>query len=135
VRPERLFGKSTNSFWKNIWWAKKGIFSFSIKPLQYIQSVGILFFVFTVILGIYYFIRYFISPPTNAPGITTIVLLVLGIGSIQLMSVSILGDYIGKITEEVKNRPRFIRNKIFYNNKTYTSSDEVSKIINEIKEK
>jgi len=132
-RPERLFGKSTNNFWKNIWWAKKGIFSFSTKPLHYIQSVGVLFFIFTAILGAYYLIEYFINPPQNAPGITTIILLVLGIGSIQLMSISILGDYIGKITEEVKNRPRFIRNKIFYNNKIYTSNDEVSKIINEIK--
>jgi dolichol-phosphate mannosyltransferase len=132
-RPERLFGKSTNNFWKNIWWAKKGIFSFSIKPLNYIQSVGVLFFVFTVILGFYYIVEYFINPPKNAPGITTIILLVLGIGSIQLISISILGDYIGKITEEVKNRPRFIRNKIFYNNKTYTNNDEVLKIINEIK--
>lgn len=132
-RPERLFGKSTNNFWKNIWWAKKGIFSFSTKPLHYIQSLGVLFFMFTTILGVYYLIEYFINPPKNAPGITTIILLVLGIGSIQLMSISILGDYIGKITEEVKNRPRFIRNKIFYNNKIYTSNDEVSKIISEIK--
>ena len=132
-RPERLFGKSTNNFWKNIWWAKKGIFSFSTKPLNYIQSSGVFFFAVTAIMGIYYFIRYFTNPPTNAPGITTIILLVLGIGSIQLMSISILGDYVGKITEEVKNRPRFIRNKIFYNNKTYSSNEEVSKIINEIK--
>lgn len=132
-RPERLFGKSTNNFWKNIWWAKKGIFSFSTKPLQYIQSVGVLFFIFTALLGIFYLIEYFISPPKNAPGITTIILLVLGIGSIQLMSISILGDYVGKITEEVKNRPRFIRNKIFYNNKIYTNNADVSKIINEIK--
>lgn len=132
-RPERLFGKSTNNFWKNIWWAKKGIFSFSTKPLHYIQSSGVLFFIATAIMCVYYFIRYFTNPPTNAPGITTIILLVLGIGSIQLISISILGDYIGKITEEVKNRPRFIRNKIFYNNKIYTSNEEVLKIINEIK--
>lgn len=132
-RPERLFGKSTNNFSKNIWWAKKGIFSFSTKPLQYIQSIGVLFFISTIILSAYYLIKYFIEPPQNAPGITTIILLVLGIGSIQLMSVSIIGDYIGKITEEVKNRPRFIRSKIFYNNKIYSNNDEVSKIINEIK--
>jgi polyisoprenyl-phosphate glycosyltransferase len=132
-RPERLFGKSTNNFWKNIWWAKKGIFSFSTKPLNYIQSSGVFFFVITGLLGVYYLIRYFTNPPTNAPGITTIIILVLGIGSIQLMSISILGDYVGKITEEVKNRPRFIRSRIFYNNKTYSSNEEVSKIIYEIK--
>ncbi len=134
IRPERLFGKSTNNFWKNIWWAKKGIFSFSTKPLHYIQSIGIIFFILTAILGIYYLIIYFISPPQNAPGITTIILLVLGIGSVQILSISVLGDYLGKITEEVKNRPRFIRSKLFYNNKIYSNNDEVSKVISEIKE-
>ncbi|MDD5489274.1 MAG: NAD-dependent epimerase/dehydratase family protein [Candidatus Moranbacteria bacterium] len=133
LRPERLFGKSTNNFWKNIWWAKKGIFSFSTKPLQYIQSIGVFVFLVTVGLGVFYLVDYFLHPPTDARGITTIILLVLGIGSIQLISTSILGDYIGKITEEVKSRPRFIRNKILYNGKIYSSSEDISKLINEIK--
>lgn len=133
LRPERLFGKSTNNFWKNIWWAKKGIFSFSTKPLQYIQSIGVFVFLVTLGLGLFYIIDYFIHPPTDARGVTTIIILILGIGSIQLISTSILGDYIGKITEEVKNRPRFIRNKILYNGTIYSNSEEISKIINEIK--
>jgi nucleoside-diphosphate-sugar epimerase/glycosyltransferase involved in cell wall biosynthesis len=133
-RPERLFGKSTNNFWKNIWWAKKGIFSFSTKPLQYIQSIGIFVFLITIGLSLFYLIDYFVHSPTDARGITTIILLILGIGSVQLISTSILGDYLGKITEEVKNRPRFIRNKILYNGKTYSNTEEISKIINEIKE-
>ncbi len=115
ARPERLFGKSTNNFSKNFWWAKKGIFSFSTKPLQYIQTIGIAFFAVTVLLALYYLVYYFIHPPKNAPGITTIILLVVSIGSIQLVSISVLGDYIGKITEEVKNRPRFIRTKVMRN--------------------
>lgn len=133
-RPERLFGKSTNNFWKNIWWAKKGIFSFSTKPLQYIQSVGVVVFLIAAGLGIFYLVEYLTSPPVEARGITTIVLLVLGLGSIQLISTSILGDYIGKITEEVKGRPRFIRNKIIYNGKIYSGGKELLGIINEIKE-
>lgn len=133
LRPERLFGKSTNNFWKNIWWAKKGIFSFSTKPLQYIQSIGVFVFLVTMGLSLFYLIDFFIHPPTDARGVTTIILLILGIGSIQLISTSILGDYIGKITEEVKNRPQFIRNKIIYNGNIYSNSEEISKIINEIK--
>lgn len=133
LRPERLFGKSTNNFWKNIWWAKKGIFSFSTKPLQYIQSIGVFVFLVTMGLGLFYLIDYFVHPPTDARGVTTIILLILGIGSVQLISTSILGDYIGKITEEVKNRPRFIRNKVIYNGNIYSDSEEISKIITEIK--
>jgi len=133
-RPERLFGISTNSFQKNIWWAKKGIFSFSTKPLHYIQLVGFLFFVVTLLLGFYYLVNYFIYPPQDARGVTTIVMLVLGLGSIQLISLSIIGDYVGKIVEEVKNRPKYIRNKILYHGKTYEKDQEVLKIIDEIKE-
>ncbi|MFA6567662.1 MAG: NAD-dependent epimerase/dehydratase family protein [Victivallales bacterium] len=129
TRPERLFGKSTNNFSKNIWWAKKGIFSFSMKPLHYIQSLGTLIFFVTIALGAYYLINFFINPPTGARGVTTIVLLVLGLGSIQIISISILGDYIGKITEEVKNRPKFIRDKIIYNGKVYDNEKNIMKII------
>ena len=134
VRPERLFGTSTNNLMKNIWWAKKGIFSFSVKPLHYIQSLGVAVFLLTSLLSIFYLIEYFVHPPTDARGVTTIVLLVLGIGSIQLISTSILGDDIGKITEEVKNRPKYIRSKVFYNGKSYTRDEDVSKVIEEIKE-
>ncbi len=131
TRPERLFGRSTNNFSKNIWWAKKGIFSFSMKPLHYIQSLGTLIFFITVLLSAYYLINFFINPP-SAKGITTIVLLVLGLGSIQIISISILGDYIGKITEEVKNRPKFIRDKIIYNGKVYDNEASIMKVIEKI---
>jgi polyisoprenyl-phosphate glycosyltransferase len=132
-RPERLFGRSTNNFMKNIWWAKKGIFSFSTKPLQYIQSLGVIVFLITIGLGLFYLIDYFLNPPTGARGVTTMILLILGLGSIQIISMSILGDYIGKITEEVKNRPRFIRSKILYNGKVYAEALEIAKIIKDIK--
>jgi nucleoside-diphosphate-sugar epimerase/glycosyltransferase involved in cell wall biosynthesis len=130
VRPERLFGISTNNFSKNIWWAKKGIFSFSMKPLYYIQNMGILMFFLTLSLGFYYFIQYFINPPgDNARGVTTIVMLLLGIGSVLILSVSILGDYIGKIIEEVKNRPKYIRSKLIVSGKLYDTEREIEEII------
>ncbi len=127
VRPERLFGKTTNNFLKNIWWAKKGIFSFSTKPLNYIQAVGIGVFIATIALSIFYIINYFLNPPQGAKGITTIIFLVLGLGGVQLISISILGDYIGKIIEEVKNRPKFIRTKIFSNGVEFSSYEDFKK--------
>jgi dolichol-phosphate mannosyltransferase len=129
IRPERLFGRTTNSFFKNIWWAKKGIFSFSTKPLQYIQAIGVAVFIATLALSIFYLINYFINPPQGAKGITTIIFLMLGLGGVQLISISILGDYIGKIIEEVKNRPKFIRTKIFYNGAEYSNHDDLKKSI------
>lgn len=132
-RPERLFGKSTNNFQKNIWWAKKGIFSFSSKPLYYIQLLGVWCFIVTMLVGLYYVVNYFIHPPSNAPGITTIIILVLAIGSIQLISLSIIGDYISKIVEEVKGRPRFIREKLVFNGKSYFTDAEIKKVAEELK--
>jgi len=134
IRPERLFGRSTNNLSKNIWWAKKGIFSFSMKPLYYIQNIGIIIFFITILLGINYLIGYFVNPPgRNAQGATTIILLLLGIGSILMISLSVIGDYIGKITEEVKNRPKFIRNKLVISDKTYDNEQEIEKVIEKLR--
>jgi polyisoprenyl-phosphate glycosyltransferase len=132
-RPERLFGTSTNSFFKNIWWAKKAIFSFSMKPLQYIQAIGFVTFTVTVLLAAFYLVNYFLHPPSDAKGVTTIVLIMLGLGSIQIISTSILGDYIGKITEEVKNRPKFIRSKILYNGDIYDSDSKMRDFMKEVR--
>jgi polyisoprenyl-phosphate glycosyltransferase len=129
TRPERLFGRSTNNLAKNIWWAKKAIFSFSTKPLTFIQNLGVAIFVLSAALSAFYLIYYLIRPPQNAKGLTTVILLVLGLGSIQLISTSILGDYVSKIIEEVKNRPRFIRNKILYNGEIHISDDQVATIV------
>jgi nucleoside-diphosphate-sugar epimerase/glycosyltransferase involved in cell wall biosynthesis len=128
TRPERLFGKSTNSLFRNFWWAKKGIFSFSTKPLQFIQTLGMIMFATTFLLSIFYLINYFINPPEGARGIPTVIFLILGLGGIQLISISILGDYIGKIIEEVKSRPKFIRTKIFFNGIEYSELEDYKKI-------
>ena len=135
LRPERLYGRSTNSMSRNIWWAKKGIFSFSIKPLQYIQTIGFVVFLSTIALSIFYIISYFISPTNDAKGIPTIVLIVLGLGGIQLVSISVIGDYLGKVIEEVKNRPKFIRSKIIYNGMTYSDEKKLQQLIFKISNK
>jgi hypothetical protein len=57
----------------------------------------------------------------------------LGLGSIQIISTSILGDYIGKITEEVKNRPKFIRSKILYNGDIYDSDSKMRDFMKEVR--
>jgi dolichol-phosphate mannosyltransferase len=129
VRPERMFGRSTNSFLKNIWWAKKAIFSFSIKPLEYIQRLGAIMFAVSFILGLYHLGNALIYPPAGAKGIPTVIILILGLGGIQLLSLSVLGDYLGKVLEEVKNRPRYIRSKVIKGNEIIDSPDEIDEFI------
>ena len=116
TRPERKFGKTTNSFLKNIRWAKKGIFSFSYVPLELISYLSYFIVLISAFALIFYVIYYYINP--GAPkGITTLIVLTLFIGGIQLLSVSILSEYIGKILEETKKRPQYIIKKILNNHK------------------
>ena len=112
VRPERLFGRSTNNLWKNIGWAKKAVFSFSSKPLDALTTSGVLAFgmglALMLLVGIFK-----IAFPDLAPrGATTIILVVIFFGSINLLGIAILGEYIGKIIQETKARPPFIRTAI-----------------------
>jgi dolichol-phosphate mannosyltransferase len=134
LRPERAFGRTTNSLLKNIWWAKKGIFSFSTKPLSLIQGVGVAMFLLTLAASTFYFINYLINPPQNASGITTVVLLVLGLGGVQLMSLSVLGDYLGRVLEEVKGRPRYIRSNIMRGSQLLEAESEIAKYITSAQE-
>lgn len=113
VRPERMFGSTTNNFMKNIWWAKKGIFAFSTKPLDYVQGIGLLTVFSSFVLGLFYLLTYFMGWGDPPRGITTLFILMLGLGGLQIFSMSIIGEYVKKIIEEVKGRPRYIRSEIY----------------------
>lgn len=108
TRPERMFGKTTNNFYKNFNWATKGIFSFSYVPLQIITMLSLGVFVLSVITMFAQVMLRLIRPDLTPRGTTTIIVAVLFLGSIQLLGISILGEYIGKIFEEVKQRPKYI---------------------------
>ena len=111
-RPERLFGKSTNNIFRNIKWAKKGIFSFSNTPLEMISYLAITVVFFSFLAMIFYITTFFLYPDVPR-GFTTMFVLILFLGGIQLLSISIISEYIGKILEESKNRPKFIIDKIY----------------------
>lgn len=107
IRPERMFGRTTNNLLKNINWATKGILSFSYVPLQIITFISFVVF-FIAFLAIILQIILRIILPNTPQGTTTILISVLFIGAIQLLGISVLGEYIGKIFEEVKQRPKYI---------------------------
>jgi len=113
VRHERIFGKTTNNFFNNFNWATKGIFSFSYVPLQIMTMVSLVVFFLSCIGMVVQIILRILYPDLAPKGTTTILIAVLFIGSIQLLGISILGEYIGKIFEEVKQRPKFIVKNIF----------------------
>lgn len=117
-RPERMFGRTTNNIVGNIRWARKGIFSFSYIPLELISYLTFFIVVLSALGLVFYLVSYFLMP--DAPrGTTTIIILVLFLGSIQLLSLSIIAEYIGKIFEETKRRPKFIVKEILNNHRDH----------------
>jgi dolichol-phosphate mannosyltransferase len=107
VRPERMFGRSTNNLLANIRWAKKGIFSFTYVPLEII-SLGALVVSFLAVLAIIVQIIGRIVRPNIPQGVSTIIVVCLFLGAINLLSLSFIAEYIGKVFEEVKQRPQFV---------------------------
>ena len=104
--PERIAGKSKWSYKTLFDYALTNMTTFSSKPLQIVTFNGILLLVLAIILTIRTLYVYFID--AAAPGITTVIILLLFIGSILMISLGIIGFYIGKIFDEVKHRPRYI---------------------------
>lgn len=126
VRPERQFGVSTNNLWKNIEWAKRGIFSFTVFPISLLSLLTLAFGIIFAIFGMFTIISKLFLPISVPDGLTTIILLILFVGGLQLFSIAVIGEYIGKILNETKNRPLFIistyiRNGIVENAKDHSS--------------
>ena len=103
---ERETGTTKWSYMSLLKYAISNITSFSSAPMQFVTLIGVLFFGFSVILGIQSLINFINGD--SLEGFTTIILLLLGIGSIIMMSLGIIGYYISKIYEEIKRRPRYI---------------------------
>jgi dolichol-phosphate mannosyltransferase len=109
VRPKRMFGSSTNNLLKNIGWAKRGLFSFSNTPLTMLTAGGLVLLGLSGVLGFAAILIRLLAPQLVAPGLTTILLSILFFGAINLFAIGLVGEYVAKIMEEVKGRPRLIR--------------------------
>jgi polyisoprenyl-phosphate glycosyltransferase len=116
-RPDRMFGKSTNNFLKNLDWAKKGILSFSNTPLTILTSTGIMLLGLSFILAVVIVLLRIFLPDIAPRGITTVLVTVLAFGSLNLFAVGLVGEYVAKIMTEVKGRPRLIRSALMRNGK------------------
>lgn len=106
---EREVGESKWSTKSLIRYAISNIVSFSSAPMKLVGITGILGFLFAVILGIQTLINYFSGQAVE--GFTTVILLILIMGSFILIGLGVIGYYISKIYEEVKCRPRYIVSK------------------------
>ena len=115
LEDTRVFGVKTEFFRRgvNSFYIKaarpiaiEGITSLSTKPIKLITGLGFFIFFVSIVVLIYSLVRHFTGQ--TIPGWTTTVLSVWAIGGLIMISLGVIGEYIGKIYLETKNRPRFI---------------------------
>ena len=105
-RKKRFAGESKYSLGKMLNFAWDGITSFSIKPLRMICVLGFIILLGSIIMMIYSIIRYFTG--NTVSGWASLAVSIWFIGGLQLTSIGIIGEYIGKVYNETKKRPRYI---------------------------
>jgi dolichol-phosphate mannosyltransferase len=108
TRPERMFGRTTNSLLKNLAWARQGIFSFSYIPLDLITYLAVATVVVGLVLAVIQIVVRVLRPELVPSGFTTLIILILFLGGIQLLCLAIIGAYLAHIYDEVKRRPPYL---------------------------
>lgn len=108
-RAERFAGKSKYPLKKMLFFAFEGITSLTTKPIKLITLLGTTIFGISIVMVIYSFIRYLNGQVVQ--GWTSMAISIWALGGIQLISIGVIGEYIGKIYLETKGRPRYIIEK------------------------
>ncbi len=113
-RDDRNLGETKYSLGKLFQLAFDGIFNFSIKPLNFIFLTGLSMFIFSIFLIVFYLSQKFFGfsflgvTPSETKGFYTTISIVLFFGGINLTALGIIGEYIGRLYREVKERPKYI---------------------------
>lgn len=105
-RSERLAGESKYPLKKMLGLAWDGVTSLSMKPIRMITTLGVVVFCISILMLIYSFVMWLIG--NTVSGWTSMTVSIWAIGGLQLLAIGVVGEYIGKIYMETKNRPRFI---------------------------
>ncbi len=104
----RTVGETKYSLRFSLNYAIQGILSFNDKPLRMCINLGLFCLMISVAYVLWSFVQYFVAPDTMVSGYFTTIFSVVLFGGIQLISIGVLGEYIGKIYYEVKKRPHYL---------------------------
>lgn len=115
-RNERFAGESKYPLKKMLSFAMEGITSLSVKPIRFVTTGGVFVCIISLIMMLYTLFRY--CTGATVPGWSSILISVWLIGGVQMIALGIIGEYIGKIYMETKERPRFIVER-FINDENY----------------
>lgn len=112
VRPERSAGETKWNYWKLWNFALDGIVGFSSLPLRVWSYMGVGIGLLSLIYMIYIFIDTLIFG-IEVPGYASTMCVVLFLGSVQLISIGVVGEYLGRVSEEVKKRPVYVASRVY----------------------
>lgn len=118
----REAGHSKYTLSKMMTLALDGITSMSIRPLRMISALGFIVFIFSVVMSVISLVDW--ARGNTVPGYTTSVIVSLMIGGVTLLSLGIIGEYIGKIYMETKHRPRYIIDTVVWKDASGHSDTE-----------
>jgi glycosyltransferase involved in cell wall biosynthesis len=107
-RKDRAAGQPGQTFRRLVRYALDGIFSFSRLPLRMLTLAGLGIAFVGFALGTFFVVRRLLGFEIAETGFTTLVTLVLFLGGIQLIGIGVLGEYLGRVYDEVKRRPNYI---------------------------
>ncbi len=107
-RQARAGGEPKQSMGRLVRYALNAIFSFSYKPLRMMTLTGLLISLAGFTLGLVFVVKRLIGVETAQTGFTTLVTLVLFLGGLQLIAIGLIGEYLGRVYDEVKRRPVFL---------------------------
>lgn len=112
-RKERFAGETKYPLKKMLRFATTGLLAFSKKPLKLAEWLGVFSVLVSLIYAIVILILKLVNPGTFVVGWTSIILITIFFGGVQLLTIGILGEYIGNLFDEAKDRPEYIvKNKI-----------------------
>lgn len=110
-RQERAAGQPQQTFRRLARYAFDGLFSFSYLPLRLLTYAGLCIGSAGFALGLYYVVKRLVNIETAPTGFTTLAALILFLGGIQLIGVGVLGEYLARVYDEVKQRPLYVIRK------------------------
>lgn len=107
-RQERAAGQPQQTLRKLMRYALDGVFSFSYLPLRMLTYVGGMVCGLGLVLGCFFIVRRLLGVEVAQTGFTTLVTLVLFLGGVQLVGIGVLGEYLARVYDEVKQRPPYV---------------------------
>lgn len=111
-RQGRAAGEPKQTLVRLVGYALDGVFSFSYKPLRLMTALGGVISTMGFSLATWFVMRRLLGLEIADTGFTTLVTLILFLGGVQLIAIGLLGEYLGRVYDEVKRRPLFILNRV-----------------------